>query len=286
MKTKKLTLILILISSIVLNLNLTKADENIYLKIDNLVKTNREKAENFYKALWQIYNYTQEKLWIDKYDFDYSNLYWFNLEWLKNKWYWNNIEFWRKLQEEYAGIRPYINLDFANSNIRIIKNNNYSTFQKILNNFENIKNWKIDISKNDFLEKWFLYSDSDYTFQHNPIQQKLIKNKKWEIIWISYYTFSTFRNNETPSDFWYYAFFVKNNSILEFSTNDSKIFWFEFDKFVKKQENNINFDYDNFLKEYFSKWYPFNEKMDCALENSNLLKLQSNEIMNIILDNY
>ena len=110
MKTKKLTIILILTFSLIFSLNLTKADENIYSKIDNLIKNNKEKAEVFYKALWQIYNYTWEKLWFTTFWVNMSDIYWFNLDYiiwkeLYNIWIFSKNQYkWLNLSLEWVNI--------------------------------------------------------------------------------------------------------------------------------------------------------------------------------------
>ncbi len=292
MKLKKLTITLILTLSLIFWVTLIKADENIYLKIDNLVKNNREKAASFYKALWQIYNYTWDKLWLDKYDFEITDLYWFNLEWL----YFNDLTFpnsKNNYEENNFWNDRYIKINFdIYSQITIYKNYKTSdnTIKSIIDNFNNIKTWKTDITKDDFLKKWFLY---DWlSFQGYPKYQKLIKNKKWETIWIWYYAFQW---QYAPWDFVYYALFVKDNSILIYKTNEitvnddsysqlwNRISNTQESEFFIENWKETKFNYDKFYKKYLSKWYFHNEYY---LNDSDEIHYKRiNEIIKLISDN-
>ncbi len=263
MKTKKLTLTLILTLSLIFWISLTKADENIYLKIDNLVKTNREKAENFYKALWQIYNYTWDKLWISNDKID--NINWFNFEYLVWKQVFDISYFLREFVKwiDLNQYWPQYNLHNLDTTLISLEYWKIYVFNNVKNEFiqkySDVVNWKISLNSKEF-EKINIYWRTDYNIfnvrwwfaQVSPFKQEFIKDKNWKIKWIWFYCFEW---QDVPGNLKYKIYSVKDKALLEV---DIDVIWDlsseENQKYIDKFMKNTDSDFDlEKYKEIFFK---------------------------------
>ncbi len=290
---KKITLSLILISSLVLSLNFTKADENIYSKIDNLVKNNREKALDFFFTLDFIRDYTAEKLWISQYewtilDIDFSNLYWFNLSKLDLnkynlkflsfndcKWFVNDnnkmYKFLYDYNSSYSFIVPckwkpviFTERWKQNYSLRVYNDWNNSLYEAILLKYNNLINKKISFDSKEFLLLNFSDIDWKNTIEKNNILNLFtnfaqIKPFNQEFIkdekWkIKWIWFYCFEWQDFPWNLKYKIYWVKDKSLMEVDLNIIEEYsWDNFSQTIDKNTWDINLE--NYKKIFFKNGY-------------------------------
>lgn len=178
-------------------------------------------------------------------NFDFENLYWFNLVEFKDRI--DEVIFSNLENNNYIKInlKPEVELKIYPENEKA----------EIINKIKNIQEEEIG--------EGYILSDS-VSFQHNSKHHKILENEKWEVVWISYFTFE---GQYLPWDFVYFAFIIKNDNLLRIKFN---LFWdwwgqafnlwktisqIPNNKYFLEEWNNIIFDYNKFYQDYLSKWY-------------------------------
>lgn len=313
MKTKKIIITTLIISSIFWWLHITNAGQSIYDKVDNLVMKNRDKAEKFYDLLWQIYNYTWEKLWKEDKILDFSNIYWFDVRtleikhkykiWIfekedecKSDYYEEQHNLWMWYETWVIFTWDYSRLWSSSFRIYVYKQMNNIIYDSILEKYKKVISWEIQFDSEEFksleitLENWEkkvikynIFDLENYLIEKDSFWEHFIKDDKWNIKWIWYYSF-LWDKILGRSNFYYNIISVKWKSLMHseinlvapFYTEDPREEWT--DVIIEKEVDwimEIHIDIEKFKAKFFKDWeYFYND----SSEDEYLQEMKTNLI--------